>query len=125
MPLSMYEASVPVFASGLRTLSKLLDKGEAFAEERNIGKDVVVNWRLAPDMYPLTRQVQLASDFAKGSSARLAGADVPKYADDETSFAELKERIAKTVSFIESLRPEDFAGACAPCGAPCPSAQRK
>ncbi len=111
MPLSMYEASVPVFVAALRNLAKLLDKGEAFANEREIGKEVVLNWRLAPDMYPLTRQVQLASDFAKGSAARLAGAEVPKYADDEKSFAELKERIAKTVAFLESLRPEDFAGA--------------
>ena len=111
MPLSMYEACVPVFLAMLRNLATFLAKGEAFAEERNIGKEVVLNWRLAPDMHPLTRQVQLASDFAKGTSARLAGAEVPKYADDEKSFAELKERIAKTIAFLESLRPEDFAGA--------------
>ena len=58
----------------------------------------------APDMFPLTRQVQIATDFAKGTTARLAGAEVPKYADDETSFAELKQRITKTVRFVESLQ---------------------
>jgi hypothetical protein len=110
MSLSMYEASVPVFIAMLGNLSKLLDKGEAFAEDRQIDRQTLLNWRLAPDMHPLTRQVQLASDFAKGTSARLAGAEVPSYADDEKTFSDLKERIANTVSFLESLRPEDFSG---------------
>jgi hypothetical protein len=107
----MYEGSVPVFAATLGNLSKLLDKGEAFATERKIDKDVLLGWRLAPDMYPLLRQVQLASDFAKRTSARLAGAEVPKYADEEKSFAELKERIAKTVAFLGGLKREAFDGA--------------
>jgi hypothetical protein len=106
----MYEGSVPVFTAMLGNLANLLEKGEAFATERKIDKDTLLNWRLAPDMYPLMRQVQLASDFAKGTSARLAGAEVPKYADDEKSFAELKERIAKTVAFLEGLKREAFDG---------------
>jgi hypothetical protein len=106
----MYEGSVPVFTAMLGNLSGFLDKAEAFAVERKIDKDVLLNWRLAPDMYPLLRQVQLASDFAKGTAARLAGAEVPKYADEEKSFAELKARIAKTVAFLEGLRREDFDG---------------
>jgi hypothetical protein len=106
----MYEGSVPVFTAMLGNLSGFLDKAEAFAVERKIDKDVLLNWRLAPDMYPLLHQVQLASDFAKGTAARLAGAEVPKYADEEKSFAELKARIAKTVAFLEGLRREDFDG---------------
>lgn len=110
MPLSIYEASVPVFSAMLGNLSSFLDKGEAFAVERKIDKQTLLNWRLAPDMHPLTRQVQIASDIAKGTAARLAGAEVPKYADEEKSFAELKERIAKTVTFLKGLRREDFVG---------------
>ncbi len=111
MQLTMYQASVPVFTSMLGTLSTLLDKGEAFAAERKIAKETLLGWRLAPDMFPLTRQVQLASDFAKGTSARLAGAEVPKYADDEQSFDELRARIAKTKAFLAGLRSADFDGA--------------
>lgn len=111
MPFGMYKASVPAFAKSLRILSTLLDKAEAFAVERKIEPDVLLNWRLAPDMFPLRRQVQLASDFAKGAAARLADAEVPKYADEETTFAELKARIAKTVTFVEGFAPGDFDGA--------------
>ena len=71
---------------------------------------MLLNWRLAPDMFPLTRQIQIAADFAKGTTARLAGAEVPKYADDENSFAALKARIAKTVKFVEGLAPKHFDG---------------
>jgi hypothetical protein len=110
MSLPIYEASVPVFIAMLRNLSKFLDRGEAFAEERKLDKETLLNWRMAPDMYPLTRQVQLASDFAKGTAARLAGVEVPKYADTEQSFAELKERIAKTIAFLEGLPAESFTG---------------
>ena len=80
------------------------------AAERKIEPEVLLNWRLAPDMFPLTRQIQIAADFAKGATARLAGNEVPKYADDEKSFAELKARIAKTVKFVESIAPKDFDG---------------
>ncbi len=70
----------------------------------------MLNWRLAPDMFPLTRQIQIASDLAKGTTARLAGHEVPSYPDEEKSFAELKARIAKTVKFIESIAPKDIDG---------------
>jgi hypothetical protein len=110
MSFGMYQASVPAFVKMLKTLSVLLKKAEAYAAERQIAPEVLLNWRLAPDMFPLTRQIQLASDFAKGAAARLAGAEVPKYADEETSFAELQARIAKTVTFIEGFGPKDIDG---------------
>jgi hypothetical protein len=106
----MYQASVPAFVKMLKTLSVLLNKAETYAGERGIDPGVILNWRLAPDMFPLTRQIQLASDFAKGAAARLAGADVPKYTDEETTFAELQARIAKTVTFIEGFAPKDIDG---------------
>jgi hypothetical protein len=106
----MYQASVPAFLRMLKTLSAILDKAEAFAVEREIDPDVLLNWRLAPDMFPLARQIQLVSDFAKGATARLAGAEVPKYADDEKTFPELKARIAKTEAFIKGFGPKDIDG---------------
>jgi hypothetical protein len=106
----MYQASVPAFVKMLNNLSAILDKAEAYATERNIAPEVVLNWRLAPDMFALTRQIQIASDLAKGASARLAGREVPSYPDEEKSFAELKSRITKTVTFIESLAPKDIDG---------------
>jgi len=110
MSLSMYQASAPVFVTMLNNLAAILEKAEAHAKERNIDESVLLNWRFAPDMFPLTRQVQIATDFAKGTAARLAGVDVPKYADDETSFAGLRQRIAKTVTFVEAFRPADIDG---------------
>ena len=110
MSFGMYQASVPAFVTMLNNLRSILDKAERFAEERKIAPEVLLNWRLAPDMFPLTRQVQIACDMAKGAAARLAGRDVPKYADDETSFGELKARIAKTVKFVESVPAKDFDG---------------
>lgn len=110
MSLSMYQASVPVFLTMLANLAAILEKGEALAKERTIEQGVLLNWRFAPDMFPLTRQVQIATDFAKGTTARLAGAEVPKYADDETSFAELKQRITKTVRFVETFKSADIDG---------------
>jgi uncharacterized protein len=110
MTLSMYQASVPAFLQMLKNLSAILDKAEAFAAAGKIEESVLLNWRLAPDMFALTRQVQIAADFAKGTAARLAGAEVPKYSDDETSFAALKQRIAKTVTFVECLKPAAIDG---------------
>ena len=109
MSLSMYQASAPVFVAMLTNLAAILEKAEAYAKERKIDESVLLNWRFAPDMFPLTRQVQIATDFAKGTTARLAG-DVPKYADDEASFAALRQRIAKTVTFVEAFRPADIDG---------------
>ena len=110
MPFGMYQASVPAFVKMLNNLSAILDKAERFAAERKIEPSVLLNWRLAPDMFSLTRQIQIASDLAKGAAARLAGREVPSYADEEKSFADLKARIAKTVKFIESVADKDIDG---------------
>ena len=111
MSLSIYQISVPVFIRTLGNLSAILAKAEAHAQARNIDPSVFLNARLAPDMYALTRQVQIASDAAKGCGARLAGVDIPSFADEEKSFADLQARIAKTVDFLKGLKPEQFEGA--------------
>lgn len=111
MALSMYAASVPVFKQILNSLSAILDKAEAHATARKIDPAVLLQARLFPDMFALSRQVQVAADFAKGAGARLAGVEVPKYEDNEQSFADLKARIAKTVAFLDTLDPADFEGA--------------
>jgi uncharacterized protein len=103
MALDMHETSIGVLVHGLGVLSALLDKAAAHAEARKIDPAVFIQARLAPDMYPLAGQVQRASDTAKGCGARLAGIDVPSYADTETTFPELQARIAKTVSFLRGL----------------------
>jgi len=110
MPLSMHAASAPIFIQILNALSGLLDKAEAHARARKIEPKVLLEQRLFPDMFALVRQVQLASDFAKGACARLAGVEVPVYDDTEQSFPELKARIARTIEFVKSLRPADFEG---------------
>jgi hypothetical protein len=110
MPISMYQASVPAFLQMLSSLSAILDKAETFAAERKIGPAVLLGWRLAPDMFALARQVQIATDQAKGCCARLAGVDVPKYADDETTFADLRARIARTIEFVHGFEPDDIDG---------------
>jgi uncharacterized protein len=110
MAMSMYQASVPAFLQTLRSLSAILDKAETFAAERRIDPTVLLGWRLAPDMFTLTRQVQIATDQAKGCCARLAGAEVPKYADDETTFADLRARIARTLDFVQRFEPSDIDG---------------
>ena len=106
MTFSMYAASVPVFKQILSSLSAIIDKAEAHATEKKIEPAALLQARLYPDMFPFARQVQVAADFAKGCSARLAGVDVPRYEDTEQTFAELKERIAKTLAFIDGL-PQD------------------
>lgn len=110
MPLSMYQASIPIFTRALGILATLLDKAAAHAEARKIDAAVFINARLAPDMFPLGRQVQAASDAAKSCAARLAGIEVPSFPDTETTFPELKQRIAKTVAFLGSLRPAQIDG---------------
>jgi hypothetical protein len=109
----MFEASVPVFAHFLNALSKVLKKAETHCETRKIDPTVFLQARLYPDMFPLTRQVQIACDFAKGASARLAGAEVPAYPDEEKSFADLQARIAKTQDFIAKFKSEQFKDAAA------------
>ena len=106
----MYQASAPRFAAMLRNLSTLLDKAEAHCTAKKIDPSALTTFRLYPDMFPLTRQVQIACDTAKGAVARLAGADIPKHEDTEQTFGDLKARIAKTVDFIESLKAERIDG---------------
>ena len=110
MSLSMYKASIPVIIRGLNNLSAVLTKGEKDAESRRIDPSVFVNARLAPDMFALARQVQIATDVVKGGVARLAGVEIPSYADTETTLAELQARIAKTISFLESITPSQLDG---------------
>jgi hypothetical protein len=106
----MYNASIPVLMRMLGNLSAILHKAEAYAVERKIEPNVLLNARLAPDMLPLVRQVQIASDNAKGCAARLAGIDVPSYADTESSFVELQARIGKTQAFLESIGAAQLDG---------------
>ncbi|RZA31604.1 MAG: DUF1993 domain-containing protein [Lysobacteraceae bacterium] len=106
MSLSMYTASVPVFQKMLRALAGVLEKAEAHAQQHKIEPGALLQARLFPDMFPLVGQVLIATDFAKGASARLAGVEVPRYDDHEQSFAELQQRITKTLGFIESLPRE-------------------
>ena len=110
MPLSMYQASIPVFTKALTNLSKILEKAEASATARKIDPAVLLQTRLYPDMFPLVRQVQIASDGVKGGAARLAGIEIPKYDDVEKTFPELQERIAKTQKFIDGISAAQIDG---------------
>ena len=110
MSISMYQTSVPVFIRALGNLRNVLSKGEAYAEAKKVKPEVLLNDRLCADMFPLTRQVQIASDMAKGCAARLAGVEAPKYEDNEASFAELYARIDKTVAFLKTFKPEQIDG---------------
>lgn len=111
MAFSIYQASVPVLTRILTNLSAILDKAEAHCTERKIAPEALLQFRLYPDMFPLVRQVQIATDMSKGCAARLAGAEVPSYADTETTFAELRARLKKTIDFINSFKPEQIEGA--------------
>jgi hypothetical protein len=106
----MYDASVSVFNRTLTALSAILDKAAAHAEAKGFDPANLLNARLAPDMFALTRQVQIACDTAKGASARLAGLEVPKHEDSEVTFAELKARITKTLAFVNGIPAVAFAG---------------
>ena len=106
----MYQASAPRFANILRNLSAILDKAEAHCAAKKIEPTALTSYRLFPDMFPLTRQVQIACDTAKGAVARLAGVDIPKHEDTEQTFAELKARIARTLDFIESISAAKIDG---------------
>lgn len=110
MTISMYHASMPVLTKALKNLSNILEKAEAHAAAKKIDPSVFLQSRLYPDMYPLPRQVQIATDVAKGCGARLAGLEPPKYEDNETSFAELQSRIAKTIAFLETFSPAQIDG---------------
>lgn len=110
MSISMYQTSVPVFIRMLNNLAEILKKAEAFAEAKDIQLDVLFNSRLAPDMFPLSRQIQIASDAAKGCVARLAGIEPPSYEDNEKTFADLYARIDKTIAFLNTLTPAQIDG---------------
>lgn len=110
MPLSMYQTSISVFTRSLTALDAILDKAVAHADAKKIAHDSLLTSRLFPDMFTFTKQVQLTTDFAKGAASRLAGVDIPKYADEEKTFPELKARIAKTIAYLNSFKPEQFDG---------------
>ncbi len=107
----MYTSSIPVFRQMLGALAAILAKAESHVTEKNIEPTALTHARLFPDMFPLGKQVQIACDFARGVSARLAGAEVPKYEDDEQGFAELRALIARSIEFIEGFSPAQFEGA--------------
>ena len=103
MPYSMSQASLPVFEINLTALSAVLDKAAAHAAAKKADPSVLLGWRLAPDMFALTKQVQVACDQAKNGAARLASVEPPKFEDNETSLEQLKERIARTLAFLKGL----------------------
>jgi uncharacterized protein len=110
MTLSMYQASVPVFTRMLTNLAAILTKAEAHAAARKIEPGALLNARLFPDMLAFTRQVQLSCDFAKNTTARLAGVEIPKFPDEEASFPELQARIAKTIDYVKGFKPAQIDG---------------
>jgi hypothetical protein len=110
MSFTLYDASIPVFLRAFGQLSAILDKAAAHAEVKKIDPAVLVGARLSPDMYPLARQIQAASDAAKFAGARLAGVEAPSFPDDETTFDELQQRIAKTVAFLQGIDASAIAG---------------
>jgi hypothetical protein len=111
MSVPLYEASIPTFLLTLSNLQKILEKAVAHAEARKFDPNVFVSMRLYPDMLPLARQVQIASDSAKGAAARLTGTEPPKFEDNEATMAELIARIVKTSDYLQGFKPEQFAGA--------------
>src|SRR5262245_31039596 len=110
MTISMYKASVPIFVQFLTSLSAVLDKAAAYAEAKKVEPAVLLNTRLAPDMFPLARQVRAATDHAINACGRLAGADMPSFSNTETTIPELKDRIAKTIDFLKGLKPGEHDG---------------
>src|SRR5450759_5585130 len=110
MTISMYQLSVPRFVSTLTNLSNILDKAQAHVDARKLDAAALTTYRLFPDMLPMTTQVQIACDTAKGAVARLAGVEIPVYEDNETTLADLKARIAKTIAFIQTVTPKQIDG---------------
>jgi hypothetical protein len=110
MKISMYQASVPAFVHALSNLAVILEKGAAHAEAKKIAPAVFPGSRLFADMFPLARQVQIASDIAKGGAARLAGVEPPAYEDNESTIPELVARVRKTIDYLQTLKPEHFEG---------------
>lgn len=110
MHISMYNASVPQFIRMLNNLKNILEKAASFAEQKRIDTQVLANYRLAPDMLPLSAQIQIACDTAKGCGARLAGVEMPRHEDNEKTIAELVSRIDSTVAFLKTLTAEQIDG---------------
>ena len=110
MTVSLYQASVPVLQKMLGNLKAILQKGEAYAQAKKIEPSVLLNARLHLDMFALTRQVQIATDVAKGTCARLAGQEIPKYEDTENSFTDLYARIDRTIAYLATFKPADIDG---------------
>ena len=110
MTISMFQASVPRLINALNNLSHILDKAQSHIDAKKIDASALIQFRLYPDMLNFTRQVQIASDTAKGVVARLAGVEIPAYEDNEQSIADLKARIAKTIAFIQGFKPEQIDG---------------
>jgi hypothetical protein len=108
--MSFHDLTVPAFLQILGSLSGLLTKAEAHCKAKNIQPEVLLNARLYPDMYPLTRQIQTACDFAMKTCARLTGSEVPQTPDTEKSFEELQQRIAKATDYVKSFKPAQFDG---------------
>ncbi|MGO8829298.1 MAG: DUF1993 family protein [Steroidobacteraceae bacterium] len=111
MSISIYDISIPPMIRGLTNLSAILDKAAAHAAAKKFDPIVLAQARLYPDMHPLSRQVQIACDTAKGAAARLAGIEIPKHEDTEVTLAELKQRIAKTLDFLKSVTADQLKGA--------------
>src|SRR5262245_1890156 len=111
MNISMHNSSVGVYLKLLGNLNAILDKAEKWVAERKLDPNAILQARLSPDMFTFTRQIQIATDMAKGTAGRLAGQEPPRYDDNETSFAELKARVAKTIAYLQSLSVESFNGA--------------
>jgi hypothetical protein len=111
MALSLFDVSIPVFIRGLSNLSAIIDKAAAHAEAKKLDPTVLPQARLFPDMFPLARQVQVTCDTAKGGAARLAGIEIPKHEDTETTLPELKQRLAKTLDFIKGVKASQLEGA--------------
>ena len=110
MTISMYQASAPSFVRMLNNLSAILDKAQAHADANKIEHTVFTHDRLFPNMFALTKQVQIATDSAKGAMARLAGVDIPKFEDTEQTFGDLIARVAKTIAFVETFKPAQIDG---------------
>lgn len=110
MTISMYQVSVPVFVRALTNLKAILQKAAAHAQAKKIDEAVLLGARLYPDMLPLTKQVQIASDFARSTSSRLGGAEPPSYEDNEKTFAELFARIDRTLAFLATQQPAQIDG---------------
>jgi len=110
MTISMYQASVPRFVNILGNLMNILDKAQAHVDTKKLDADTLPKYRLFPDMLPMTKQVQIACDAAKGVVARLAGIESPVYEDNENTLADLKARVAKTIAFIQTVTPAQIDG---------------